>query len=710
VGDYFPVLGVKPAVGRLIGPGDDQMGAPGSAVAVVSWSFWKSRFNLTPSILGKQIVVDEVPLTVIGVTPREFFGLEIWSRPEVWVPAAMEPAIHHTAQVSFGPWDLKLIGRLKPGVSLEQAQAEMNVLFRFTIEEITKKHNDPLWRQAKMELAPAGAGLSTLRDLYAKPLLILMALVGLLLLVACTSIASMLLARAAARQREMALRVCLGAGRLRLLRQVLAESLLLAAAGSLLGVFLAYFGADALVRIITSGRTMPGLPPQIEIQVHPDGHVLLFAAGIALLTGVLFGLVPALRAMTTAPAPSLQAAGRATETRLGRLFGKGLVTAQVAFSVVLLSAATLFVGYLQNLERLNLGFRKDHLLLVTLEPAHSGYSSQDLSQRYEELLGRLAVVPGVRSATLSAGTPLSGAGASSFASVEGFEERPEDRRYIAINWVAPNYFHTLEMPLLAGRDFSSQDRGDTRVAIINQAMARHYFPGGNPIGRHFTLDRHSKGLGPDGPYEIIGVVGDAHYYEIREEPPGTIYLDTFQSPWAASQFVLRTSIAPTAAAPEVRRAVREIVKGVTVGNITTMADQVDASIVPERVIATLSSLFGVLGSLLAALGLYGLLAFTVARRSNEIGIRMALGASRGSVAWMVLCDALGMVFTGLVIGAPLAFWGRTFAASVIQGLPVDSTIPLALGSLGMIAVALLAAYVPTRRATKVDPMVALRHE
>ena len=512
VRDYFPVLGVKPAIGRLIGPEDDQIGAAGSAVAVVSWSFWKSRFNLNPSILGKRITVDDVPLTVVGVTPREFFGLEIWSRPQVWVPAVMEPAIHHTAQVSFGLMGIKLIGRLKPGVSLEQAQAEVNVLFQFTIEEITKERNINLWRQAKMELAPAGAGLTLLRDHYSKPLLILMALVGLLLLIACTSIASMLLARAATRQREMALRVCLGAGRLRLLRQVLTESLLFSAAGGPLSVLLAYFGADALVRIITSGRTIPGLPPQIEIRVHPDAHVLLFTAGIALLTGVLFGLAPALRAMRTARASSLQGAGRASETRLGRLFGKGLVAVQVALSVMLLSAATLFIGYLQNLEQLSLGFRKDHLLLVTLEPAHSGYSRDDLSQRYRELLARLETLPGVSSATLSAGTPLSGGGASSFAKVEGFKEKPEDRRYVSINWVAPNYFHTLGLPLLVGRDFSSQDQGAIRVAIINQAMARYYFPGRDPIGKHFTLDRDWKGFGPDEPYEIVGVVGDAHYY------------------------------------------------------------------------------------------------------------------------------------------------------------------------------------------------------
>jgi predicted permease len=486
--------------------------------------------------------------------------------------------------------------------------------------------------------------------------------------------------------------------------------LVLSAAGGLLGVFLAYFGANALVRTITSGRTMPGLPLQIEIQVHPDGHVLLFTAGIALLTGVLFGLAPALRAMGTAPASSLQVAGRASETRLGRLFGKGLVVAQVALSVVLLSAAGLFIRHLANLEHVDLGFRRDHLLLVTLNPARSGYNDEQLSRHYQELLERLQALPGVRSATLSAPTPISGGGASSFVTVEGFQERPEDRRYVSIAWVAPKYFETLGIPLLAGREFTFQDRRNPHLAIINERMAHYYFGDADPIGRHFTIERDWKNLG-DQPYEIVAVVRDAHYYEILEASPRTIYLNAFQEGRVFSNhFILRTSIPPTALAGEVRRTVREELKGVRLEQATTMADQVNASIVPERVVAMLSGAFGALGSMLAAIGLYGLLAYTVARRTNEIGIRMALGASRGSVARMVLRDALGMVSAGLAIGVPIAFWARSLAASLIEDLPVKSAVPLVFGAVGVIAVGLLASYIPARRATKVDPMVALRCE
>jgi len=605
---------------------------------------------------------------------------------------------------------LALIGRLKPGVSLEQARAEMSVLFQFTVEEMTKNSKDPLWRQLKMEVAPAGAGLSVLRDNFAKPLLFLMALVGLLLLIACTNIASMLLARAVARQREMALRVSLGAGRFRLVRQVLTESLLLSTMGSLMGVFLAYLGAKSLLRIITSGRRIVELPAHLEIDVHPDGHVLLFAAGVALLTGVLFGLAPVWSAFASAQSPSLREIGTAGGTRLQRLFGKSLVVAQVALSVVLSSAAGLFVGHLWNLQRLNLGFRRDHVLLVTLDPSRSEYKGEQLSRLYQELLGRMEAIPGVRSATLSGATPISGAGAASFANVEGHPEKPEDRRYVSLNWVAPQYFQTLGTPLLAGRDFNYQDQGGPRVAIVNQAMARYYFANGNPIGKHFWLDRDWKGFGPDKTYEIVGMVGDAKYYDIGEATPRTIYINAFQEGNAPSRFALWTSVDPETVAPKVRRAVREAAKTIQMAQVTTLADQVDASIVPERLIATLSGSFGALGSLLAAIGLYGLLAYTVARRTSEIGIRMALGAQAEDVRRMVMIGGLWWLAIGIGIGVSVSFAFGRILQNRIWGIKSADSLTLAAVALLLTAVGLVACYIPARRATKVDPMVALRYE
>jgi predicted permease len=509
----------------------------------------------------------------------------------------------------------------------------------------------------------------------------------------------------------MAVRVSLGAGRIRLVRQVLTESLLLSSAGSLLGVFLANFGAGALVRIMTSGRPIIGMPAHIELQVRPDAHVLLFTALAGLLTGVLFGMAPAWNAFHCAPASPLREIGRSGETRLRRLFGKSLVAAQVALSVVLLSAAGLFVRHLSNLRHVDLGFRRDHVLLVSLDAARSGYSPERLSRAYQELLERFKAMPGVRSATASAGTPISGSGASSFAIVEGFQEKAEDRRYVSINWVAPKYFETFGTPLLAGREFDFKDKSGPRVAIINQAMAHYYFRDTNPIGKYVALERDWKGFGADKPYQIVGVAGDAKYYEIREAAPRTIYFSAFQDGQLfVHRFALRTSVDPEAVTGEVRRTVRATLGTVPVTDVTTMSDQVDASIVPERFIATLSGLFSGLGSLLAAIGLYGLLSYTVARRINEIGIRMALGATPGAVMRIVLADALGMVAVGLVMGAPLAFWGKSVAASLVEDLPMTSAIPIGFGAVGMIVVALVAAYAPARRAARVDPMVALRYE
>jgi predicted permease len=698
-GNFFDFLGVKPAIGRLIAPEHDHVGAATSAVAVVSWSFWKSRFNLDPKIVGATIVVSGAPLTVIGVTPREFFGLQVGSRPDLWLPIAAEPLIAHPSRVATDRWGLALIARLKPGVSLDQARAEMSVLYQPIVEERARNSPDPLTRQTKLAVEPASAGLTTRwRVEFAKPLTMMMAVAALLLLLACINVASMLLARAAGRQREIAVRVSLGASRLRLVRQALTESVLLAAAGTLLGIGFAIFGTNILVRILTSGRV------RVDLQADPDLRVLLFTAAVALLTGILFGLAPAWNAFTLVPAASMRESRGSGETRSRRLFGKSLVAAQVALSVLLLSAAGLFVRHLSNLEHIDLGFRRDHVLILTLDPANSGYARDQLAVPYNQLLQRMQAIPGVRSASLSGGVPLSGAGASRIVTVEDHLERPEDRRYISVSWIAPKYFETLGTSLLAGRDFTFEDRGRPLVAVVNQSFARHYFGNASAIGKHVTFVADAQ------IFEIVGVVRDAKYYEILEPQPRTVFVNAFQFPFPASQFYLNTAIDPAAVAPEARRTVRDSLKTVPVTRVTTLAEQIDASIVPERLIATLSGLFGALGALLAAIGLYGLLAYTVARRVNEIGIRMALGATRTDVTRMVLREALALVTAGLVVGVPLVIWTRNFAASLIHDLPVTGALPIVFAAVAMIAVALLAAYVPARRAAQVDPMEALRLE
>jgi predicted permease len=400
----------------------------------------------------------------------------------------------------------------------------------------------------------------------------------------------------------------------------------------------------------------------------------------------------------------LRDAGRGGETRLRRLFGECLVVAQVALSVALLSGASLFVRHLSNLEHLDLGFRRDHVLLVDLDPSGSGYDRERLSRAYQELLGRLEAIPGVRSATICAIVPASGAGAMRTATVEGYQAKPGERRFLSENWVAPKYFETLGIPLLMGRDFSFRDQGRARVAIVNQTLVRYFFGNGNPIGRHITFDGDSQ------PFEIVGVVGNMKSTDVREPGLRFVYFNSFQSGSSFSHFALRTAVEPAAVAGEVRRVVRESLKTVPVTKIVTMAEQVDASIVPERLMAMLSGLFGALGALLAAIGLYGLLSYTVARRTNEIGIRMALGATQSAMSRMVMGDALAMVCAGLAIGAPMAVWGKSFAASWIQGLPVTSGVPVVFGAAAMIAVAVVAAYVPARRAARVEPVEALRYD
>ncbi len=694
-GNFFPMLGVKPALGRLFGPEDDRLNAP-VPVAVVSWSYWKDRFNLNPAIVGKRIAVDGFPVTIAGVAARGFRGLILDSPQDIWLPLAMLPSLVPGGSLEKNG-NVMLVGRLKPGVGLGQARAEMAVLFRQAVAQEPAGREKMFLSAMQFEMESAAAGLSRARDQFARPLILLMGLVALLLLLACANVAGMLAARGAARQRELALRVSLGADRWRLARQALTESLLLSGSGTLLGAGVAYLGVIALLRIVASGRE------RLEIHPVPDAHVLVFTAGLALLTGLLFGISPVLRAWSTAPATALREAGRAGDTRFRRLFGKVLVTAQVALSVGLLSVASMFIQHLSNIYA-GLGFERDHVLLATLDPSRAGYNRAQLAGPYQEILERLRALPQVRSATLSGTTPVLGAGANRDATVEGYQDKPGELRYLEENWVAPKYFETFGTPLLLGRDFTFQDEGGPRVAIVNQAMVRHYFGDGNPLGKHVTFDGDPK------PYEIVGVVGDAKYIDPRETTGRIIYFNAFQEGHLFSRFSMRTRGAPAAVAGDFRRIVNGVLKNAAVQRITTLEDQVDADLVPERLIVTLSELFGALGALLAAIGLYGLLSYAVTRRTNEIGIRMALGATESAVSRMVLGDALGMVCAGLAIGVPMALWGRSFAASLIQGLPAKSGIPVVFGAVAMMAVALVAAYVPARRAARVEPMEALRYD
>jgi len=694
-GNFFHLLGVRTAAGRLIGPEDVHAGYH-DPVAVVSWSFWKTRFNLDPGIIGKKLVVnDDPPLTIIGVAQRGFYGLSDEQPQDVWWPTSLGP--------SQGWGSVGLLARLKPGVSIKQARAEMSALF----QEAVGQDTSPFMRTMKLRIEPAGNGVTTpLSQMLSTPLTILMATVGLLLLLTCANLAGLLLARGASRQHEMAVRACLGAARARLLRQTLTESLLLSLAGCAVGIFFAYFAAHALVRVFASGRFIMDAPMHFEALTTPDAHVVLFTGAIVLLTGLLCGAVPAMRASNLAPGSALQPGTRIGETKRQRLFGKGLVALQVALSLALVSSAGLFVGYLSHLRNSNLGFKRNHLLLVTLDFAQSGYTAEKLSRLSQELVMRLDAIPGVNSATFSDMSPMEGSGASGFAFAR---DHPEKRTQTSINYVAPDYFKTYGTPFLAGRDFSAGDQASAPVAIINETAARNCFGNENPIGRHITLSHITLTEG-ERTYEVIGLVGDAKYNDLQQSAPPTVYADLLQQGFVGSQLAIRTRIDPDGVADAIRQTEGAVLKTVPIVRIMTMNEQIDSSIVPERLIAILSTGFGVLGALLAAIGLYGLLAHTVARRTHEIGVRMALGAAGTDVMRMVLRDAVWMVCAGFAAGAPLAFWGKRIAASLIPDLPVADSRPIVVAAGIMIAIGLLAAYLPARRAMRVDPMVALRYE
>jgi predicted permease len=519
--------------------------------------------------------------------------------------------------------------------------------------------------------------------------------------------ASMLLARSAVRQREIAVRVSLGAARGHLLRQMLTESVLLSGAGTLTGVLFAYLASSVLVRIMAS--TQPH--QRVDIQVHPDLALLLFTVAIALLTGLFFGLAPALYAFRSGPASSIRHAGSVGETRFWRWCGRSLVSAQIALSIFLVAGAALFFAHLSRLRHSDLGFRSDHVLLVTIDPSHTGYTRDQLATPYQQLLARLQSLPGVRSASISGCTPIQGCGAGSrYLTAEGHPEPSNQRQRPAISFIAPRYFETLGIPLLAGRDFTARDH--PRVAIISASVARHFFASANPIGQHIAItpDPRPFPFGDAQPYEIIGLAGDIKPFDPHDPPYPTIYFDMFQSYHIFDQFELRTATDPAALTSTARRAIAETLQTAPITRIATLADQVDTAIVPERLIATLSQFFGALGAVLAGIGLYGLLAYRVSTRTNEIGVRMALGATTTNIRRLILTDALTILATGLTLGALLVTWTRPLAATLIPDLHPATTGPLTLAGAAIAAVAVLAAYVPARRATRVDPVIALRHQ
>jgi predicted permease len=700
-GNFFTVLGVQPLLGRVFSDADDQ--SPGAhPVAILSHSFWRRRFAGNPGVVGETVRLNGYPFTIIGIAPPGFFGVEVGTAPEIWAPMMMQPQVSELKgrlQMRNNFW-VKLMARLKPGVSEQQAQVATDTLCQQINAEAPGQSpglRSFLLRQ-RIQLRPASQGLSSLRTQFKQPLLILMGAVGLVLLIACANIANLLLARATARQKEIAVRLALGASRARLVSQLLTESLLLSLLGGLFGLLFAFWSADFLLSFLSQAR--------FTLELQPDLRVLGFNLGVAVLTGILFGLAPALQAARPNliealknEIPTLTGAGSRFELR------KLLVVSQVALSLLLLIGAGLFVRTLQNLKGIDLGFRADKVLLLSMNPGLNGYSAEQVKSFYAQLLERVNTLPGVQSASF-ADMPLMGGSWIDGVAVEGYKAAAGQDMSVAAKNVEPRFFETMGIPLRLGRDFSAQDgAGAPKVAIINETLARDFFGNGNPLGRRI-------GVGEKPEREIIGVIKDTKYRDLKKEAPRTVYVPVAQSTTVGAELTLhvRTAGEPKNLIAAIRREVGTLDKNLPVYNVRTFTELVAQSIYRERLIATLSGFFGLLALLLASLGLYGVMSYSVARRTREIGIRLALGAQKSDVLKLVVRQGMALVLIGAGLGMVAARALTRVLAKLLYGISATDPLTFVIISLALVGVALLACYLPARRATKVDPLTSLRYE
>jgi len=699
-GDYFQTLGVTPAAGRVLQPADELPGA--EPVLVLDYRYWRNAFGGSFSAIGRSIRLNGVSFTIVGVADPRFKRLTPGNTQDFWFPITVLPRLGVSWGRDFDSpanWWLTLIARLKPEVNAARAQASANLLFRnvlFHGEKASfKEADDP-----SLTLPPAEKGLIGIRSDLGTPLYILMTAVGIVLLVACANVAGLMLARATAREREMAVRAALGGSRGRIIRQLLTESLLLSFAGGALGILLAYWGAYSLGAFVSAYTDSP-----LAVDVSPDWTVLAFTAGTAVLTGILFGLAPAFRSVRVNVAPTLKANStnvssdtHAGNRRLG--LGGALVVGQVALSLVVLIGAGLLVRTLANLKSIDPGFDTRNVLLFGVDPTLAGYKEQKIRTLYEEMRSRLAALPGVISTSYSSGALLSGGLWSGDIRIEGQSDKSTvNTQMLAIG---PNFFETMRIPAVAGRKFSSSDFTGGSVAVVNQSFVRRFLAGRDPIGVRFG-GSDSK----DVKREIIGVVGDTKYATLRPEVAPTAYVPLNEG---AAYFALRTQVRPTALIPAVRQMVSELDDNLPIFGMRTQTEAVDRLLFNERLVARLSSLFGALALVLACVGLYGLLSYEVARRTREIGIRAALGAQRQDVLRLILRQGLILAVSGALAGIAVAAGITHYLGSLLYGVRPTDPLTFACIAALLILVALAACYVPGRRATRVDPMVALRYE
>ncbi len=712
-GDYFRGMGVRPAAGRWILPADDEIGT--AAVAVLSHRFSTQRFEDPGRAVGQLIRINDKPFTVVGVAPPEFFGAEPGYVPDLFVPLHANMILEPSGMMagaamryeSRNYYWIEVMGRLRRGVSLAQAQAALAPQFHRFAGESTSNERDRA-DLPELMVTDGATGLDSLRRHYAQPVYVLMATAGLILLVACANIANLLLARAAARKREIAVRLSMGASRLRVIRQLLTESLLLALLGGGLGVTIATWGIHALTLLLANSQDNFTLHAEINFAV------LGFALGLSILTGLLFGLVPAIQATRFEVMPALKQersitpAGSSRRTWNPLTLGKALVITQIVFSFLLLTGAGLFLRTLSNLNSINLGFNRDGVLLFTIKPQTAGYSGPALNHLYMDLQKRLSEAPGIRSVSLSVRGMMVHAG--TLAPVTGFGARPaspsgDPRANLAVLFsVGPAFFETMQIPLTAGREFNDQDlTGSPLVAIVNERLV-------NKLGLEPAVNR-SVAIGNTN-YQIVGVVKDAKSMSIRDELRPMIYFPYLQNPRPLPQmtYELRTLGEPLRQAGAVRQIVRRVDSRLAITGLETMSAHIDHEISQQITLARLCTAFAALALLIACVGLYGTVAYSVERRTGEIGIRVALGAQRPLIIWMILREVLALALVALAIGVPVALAGARTVKSLLYGIAPNDAMSVAISALALLSAGLVAAYLPARHAARTDPMVAVRHE
>jgi predicted permease len=707
-GDFFAALGIRPVAGRLIARSDDYRGCPG--IAVLSEGFWESRYSGDPNAVGKTISLDGHPFQIVGVADGRFSGLSVGERPQLFVPLCSEAVIRgsNSQLDSRSSWYLQIMGRPKPGVTKEQISSRFAVLapgiIAATIPSDWPADALQRYRSARFSVNPAAKGFSFLRMQYTKALYVLMAIVGLVLLIACANVANLLLARATMRQREMAVRLALGAGRGRLARQLITESLLLSSLGAALGILLASWGSRLLVRLISRSDRV------VSLDLGVDWRVLAFTIGVATVTGLLFGLVPAWRAGRVDPQAAMKAQGRGVAEGHSRFtVGKTLVVAQVALSLLLIAGAGLLVGSWRKLATLDPGFQRTGILLVDADIRNTGTPADQRIALHEQLLNAVRGMPGVQSASSSQLTPVGNATWNDMFRTNGFTPKNEDDALAWVNAVSDGYFRTLGIAMLAGRDFDGRDtRTSAKVAIVNEAMATKFFGTPAAVGRRFQKQ--------EGPHwgemiEVVGVVGTTKYRSLRDSAQPIVYFARTQESAEAQQMAMEVRAAGPAdgLAPRITTAMASVNPRITL-EFTTLEQQINESLALTRSIATLSGFFGVLAVLLAAMGLYGIMTYTVARRRNEIGVRIALGAEQSRVVRMVLGETTTIVLIGVMFGVAASLGATRLVTSFLYGMTAAEPSILAGSVLLLAAIGVAAAALPAWRAARMDPVAALREE